>query len=119
MIGQACWDSKTWQILEVRLGPGVSHPPSAQASQSLRGNIELEGPTQGKGVTLCRAQIELHLHQGLWEPLQELLPPATDDDHGPWRKEDTVRAQRLSVGVQRVASCSPILLCRRRAEFAP
>lgn len=30
--------------------------------------------------------------------MQELLSPATDDDHVPWKKEDTVREEWLSVG---------------------
>lgn len=75
--------------------------------------MEQEGPMQGRGMPLSRTQIEPHLHQGLWEPLQELLSPATDDDHVPWGKEDTVRAEWLLCGFQRPTSHSPILLYPR------
>lgn len=50
---------------------------------------------QGRHVTFCRSYIKLYLHQGLWEPLQELLPPSADNDHSLWGREDTVSTERL------------------------
>lgn len=104
--------------LKVSLVPSyLSHSSPVQTSKPLRDTGAQKCPMWGTSVTLWRVYIELHLHQGLWEPLQELLPPTTDDDHGPWRREDTVRADRLSAGFWRVAPCNPLIPCMWRKHW--